>query len=149
MIARSNSLYEQQKLAVTNITQLIQTKFPGTNFEIPKDMFVPMPEMSKDKYGVEMAGDGDMKSFLDGPNSMPDKIKSLQKMFKDQKQAVSDSIKDYIGLQKEAMEKEKGRWKELADSCKGAIDKSQADIAANNKEGQKNQAELDANVAKF
>ena len=149
MIARSNALYEQQKLAVTNITKLIQAKFPGTNFEIPKDMFVPMPEMLKDKYGVEMAGDGDMKSFLDGPNSMPEKIEKLKKMFQMQKEAVKQSIAEYIDLQRAAMEKEKGRWAELANQCKGAIDSSQRGLAKSNEEGMKAQNEMDAKVSKF
>ncbi|MDD4975063.1 MAG: hypothetical protein PHY93_11965 [Bacteriovorax sp.] len=149
MITRSNALYEQQKAAVTNITQLIQSKFPGTNFEIPKDMFVSMPELKKDAYGVEMAGDGDIKSFLDGENSMPGKIDKLKQVFQKQRDAVKKATDDYIALQKAAMEKERGRWEKLAGDCKGAVDKSQSELAKANNEGLKKQGEEDAKVAKF
>jgi hypothetical protein len=149
MVARSNALYEQQKAAVNSITQLIQSKFPGTNFEIPKDMFVSMPELKKDAYGVEMAGDGDLKSFLDGENSMPAKIDKLKLVFQKQRDAVKKATDDYIGLQKAAMEKEHGRWEKLAGDCKSAIDKSSSELAKANNEGLKKQGEEDAKVAKF
>ncbi|MBC7538195.1 MAG: hypothetical protein H7281_05200 [Bacteriovorax sp.] len=149
MITRSNTLYEQQKAAVTNITQMIQSKFPGTNFEIPKDMFVAMPELSKDTYGVEMAGNGDTKSFLEGENSMPGKIDKLKLVFQKQRDAVKKATDDYIGLQKTAMEKERGRWEKLAGDCKSAIDKSSSELAKANNEGLKKQGEEDQKVAKF
>jgi hypothetical protein len=149
MIARSNALYEQQKAAVTNMTQLIQQRFPGTNFEIPKDMFVSMPEMKKDAYGVEMAGDGNLSSFLDGANSMPEKISLLKEMFKRQKTEVDNSVNEYVGLQKSAMEREKGRWASLKDKCTGAADGATKMLAQQNAEGQKRQNELDGLVNKY
>lgn len=149
MIARSNALYDQQKAAVTNMTQLIQQRFPGTNFEIPKDMFVSMPEMKKDAYGVEMAGDGKLESFLDGPNSMPEKISLLKEMFKRQKTEVDNSIGEYVTLQKTAMEREKGRWSSLKEKCTGSVDSATKMIAKQNEEGQKRQNELDGLVNKY
>lgn len=149
MIKRSNALYEQQKMAVTEMTKLIQARFPGTNFEIPKDMFVSMPELSKDKYGVQMAGDGDLKAILDGENSMPAKIDKLKQVFKLQKDTVNKSIEEYIALQKEAMEKQRGRWNDLYGQCKGSIDSSTKEMAKMNNEGQKRQNEEDIQVAKF
>jgi hypothetical protein len=149
MIARSNSLYEQQKLAVGNITKMIQSRFPGTNFEIPSDMFVPMPELKKDAFGVEMAGDGDLKSILDGESSMPAKIDKLKKMFQMQKDKVKSETKEYIASQEAAMSRERGRWAELNGQCKDAVNKSSQALAKMNAEGQKNQNELDGKVAKF
>ena len=149
MIARSNALYEQQKAAVTSMTKLIQTKFPGSNFEIPKDMFISMPEMKKDTFGVEMAGDGDMKTFLEGENSMPAKLDKLKQMFKMQKEAVKKATDEYIALQKSAMERERGRWAEINTKCKGMIDSSSRELAKMNNENQKRQGEEDARVAKF
>ncbi len=149
MIARSNALYEQQKSAVTNMTKLIQSRFPGTNFNIPEDMFVKMPELKKDTYGVEMAADGNLASFLDGADSMPNKIDKLKEMFKLQKDEVDNSIKDYIALQERAMNDQKAKWDKLAGQCKNFINQSSAEIAKMNAEGQKRQAEEDKNVAKF
>lgn len=149
MIARSNALFEQQKAAVTNITKLIQSKFPGTNFEIPKDMFVAMPEMGKDKYGVDMAGDGNLASFLDGEGSMPKKIEKLQEMFRKQKDTVKRAADEYIDLQKQAMARERGRWEDLNKTCKSAVDAASQAIAKANAEGAKRQGEEDANIAKF
>ncbi len=149
MIARSNALFEQQKAAVTNITQMIQSKFPGTNFEIPKDMFVSMPELKKDTYGVEMAGDGNIASFLEGEGSMPAKIDKLKQMFKLQKDQVKQASSEYYNLQKEAMTRERARWEALYSKCSGFIESSSKALAQMNNEGQKKQAEEDAKVAKF
>lgn len=149
MIARSNALFEEQKIAVTNITKLIQSKFPGTNFELPKDMFVSMPELKKDAFGVEMAGDGDLKSFLDGESSMPAKIDKLKEMFKKQRDVVNKEISSYIALQDNAMKEQRGRWESLAGDCKSAIDSSSKAIAQMNNENAKKQAEEDGKVAKF
>ena len=149
MIERSNQLYEQQKQAVTNITKMLQQRFPGTNFEIPGDMFVKMPEMKKDRYGVEMAGDGKLESFLDGPESMPSKIDKLKEIFAKQKDTVDKEVGDYISKQKEAMTSQKQRWADLAKKCDGAIKTSSDGLAKMNAEGQKKQQELDGKTANF
>ena len=149
MIERSNQLYEQQKMAVTNITKMLQQRFPGTNFEIPGDMFVKMPELKKDRYGVEMAGDGKLESFLDGPESMPSKIDKLKEMFSKQKETVDNEVKDYIAKQEAAMNAQKARWAELGKKCEGAIKTSSEGLAKMNAEGQKKQQELDGKTADF
>ena len=149
MINSSNQLFNQQKAAVTNITKLIQQRFPGTNFEIPANLFVATPAMSKDKYGVDMMGNGDLSSILDGPDSMPNKINGLKKMFQDQKVAADKAMDDYYNGQKEAMAKNKERWSELMGKCKSAVDNSSKALAKLNSEGQQNQAKQDADVIKF
>lgn len=149
MIANTNNLYEQQKMAVTNITKMIQSRFPGVNFEIPKDMFVPMPEMKKDEYGVEMAENGNLAAILDGEGSMPVKIEKLKDMFKKQRDKVNNEISNYIALQEAAMQKNRSSWEQLASDCKGAIDQSSKSLAQMNQEGMKKQAELDQKVLKF
>ena len=148
MVARSNSLFEGQKAAVTNITKLIQSKFPGTNFEIPKDMFVSMPELTKDTYGVDMAGDGKMK-FLDDSTSMPAKLDKLMTMFRDQKKLVDESIKGYIDQQKTAMQTQHDRWEKLNEQCTTQVDASSKALKEMNDKGMKDQAEQDQKVAKF
>jgi hypothetical protein len=112
-------------------------------------MFVAMPEMKRDTYGVDMVADGNLASFLDGSASMPDKIEKLKQMFKMQKSAADDSIKEYIGQQKQAMQDQKDRWANLNKDCKDKVDSSSRAIAKLNEEGQKNQAKQDADVAKF
>lgn len=149
MVARSNALYEQQKAAVTNMTKLIQQRFPGTNFEIPKDMFVSMPELKKDAFGVELAGDGKIESFLEGPNSMPEKITLLKEMFKRQQAKVKGELDEYIAGQEGAMKENIGKWERVAGECKSAIDTASANLAKANQEGQKRQAEEDGKVGEF
>ena len=149
MISRSNSIYEQQKSAITNITQMIQSKFPGTNFNIPTDMFVTMPELKKDTYGVPLAGDGNLSSFLDGPQSMPEKINKLKEIFAKQKETVDTEITSYIQGQEEAMKVQRGRWEKLAGECKSMIDTSSKAIAQTNNENMKKQVEEDKNIGKF
>ncbi len=149
MIARSNALYEQQKAAVTNMTKLIQQRFPGTNFDIPQNMFVSMPELKKDQFGVEMAGDGKMESFLEGPTSMPDKISLLKEMFKRQKETVNKELTEYISGQETAMKDNIGKWETLADTCKSAIDGVTANINKANAENAKRQGEIDNLVSKY
>lgn len=149
MITRSNALYEQQKTAVTNMTKLIQQRFPGTNFEIPANMFVSMPELKKETYGVEMAGDGNIASFLEGKDSMPEKINLLKDMFRRQKEAVGRELSEYISGQEQAMEKNISKWDKLAGECKGAIDQASANLAKTNAEGMKRQGEIDSLVNKY
>jgi hypothetical protein len=149
MIARSNALYEQQKAAITSITKMIQSKFPGTNFNIPADMFVTMPDLKKDAFGIELAGNGDMSSFLDGPNSMPEKINKLKEMFATQQEKVDAEITEYIAGQENAMKTQKSRWEKLFNDCKSAIDTSSKALAQQNQEMAAKQNEEDQDVGTF
>jgi hypothetical protein len=146
MVNRANALYKQQSANVTALTKLIQQKFPGSNFEIPKDMFIPLPETKKDKYGVEMAMDGDINKII---AMLPEKIETLKQMFGDQKEAAGKEIDDYIGKQREAMAREKSRFQELASKCTAAAETSAQNIARANKEGQDAQAKKDQAVGDF
>lgn len=149
MIARSNALYEQQKAAVTNMTKLIQTRFPEANFEIPKDMFVTTPEMDKTTYGVDMAGDGKINDLLTGPGSMVDKISLLKEMFKKQQTEVDNTIKQYIADQGNAMNSERGRWNDLYSQCKSSINGATQALNQQNNERQKAQGEQDVLVKQY
>jgi len=145
LIARSNTLYNQQKAAVMDMVKNVQARFPGTNFLIPEGMFVSMPEMSLDQFGVPMANNGDLK-FMD---ELPKKIELLKDVFKVQQTKVKDEISDYIGKQTAAMNREKARWEGLIGECKSMIDTSSRELAKMNAEGQKNQQALDQKVANF
>ena len=145
LVARSNALYEQQKNAVIEMTKVIQAKFPGTNFAIPEGLFISMPEMKKDTYGIELANDGNL-SFMD---ELPKKIGLLKNVFEEQKEKANATIEEYIAKQKMAMDREKNRWSQLASECKGNIDSASSKLAQMNAEGQKKQAEIDGKVASF
>ena len=145
LVARSNALYEQQKNAVIEMTKVIQAKFPGTNFAIPENMFISMPEMKKDTYGIELANDGNL-SFMD---ELPKKIGLLKNVFEEQKEKANATIEEYIAKQKMAMDREKNRWSQLASECKGNIDSASSKLAQMNAEGQKKQQEIDGKVASF
>lgn len=145
LIARSNALYTAQKNAVMDMVKVVQARFPGTNFEIPTGMFVSMPEMKKDAFGVDMANDGNV-AFMD---ELPKKIDLLKKVFKDQQTAVNKEIGDYIEKQTAAMSREKSRWEALAGECKGMIDTSSREVAKMNNENLKKQAEQDGKVKSF
>lgn len=145
MVNRSNQLYNLQKANVMEMVKLIQGRFPGTNFTIPENMFISMPELKKDTYGVDLAADGNM-AFMD---DLPKKIDSLKKIFKDQQAKVDAEIDDYIGKQKAAMSSQKERWNQLAGECKSQITSVTKDLAKFNSEGQKKQAEQDAKTGAF
>ncbi|MDO9182236.1 MAG: hypothetical protein Q7U04_07495 [Bacteriovorax sp.] len=148
-IAASNSLYKGQEANIMSLVKNIQSKFPGTNFLIPKDMSVSMPELSKDAFGVDLAGNGDQKSFLEGPGSMTEKIEKLKQLFTKQQDSVKKVIEDYIGLQRTAMDKQRGRWEKLYDQCKENVKSSSQGLAKMNEAGQKNQNEADGLVKKY
>lgn len=145
MVNRSNQLYNQQKAAVMDMIKVVQARFPGTNFEIPEGMFVSMPELKKDAFGVELANDGNL-SFMD---DLPKKIGLLKQVFEKQQQAADKEIDDYIEKQTAAMSKERSRWEQLAGECKSMIDRSSQELAKSNAEGAKKQAELDQKVGSF
>lgn len=145
MVNRSNQLYNAQKANVMEMVKIIQGRFPGTNFTIPENMFISMPELKKDTYGVDLASDGSM-AFMD---DLPKKIDSLKKIFKDQQAKVDAEIDDYISKQKEAMSSQKERWGQLASECKAQITSVTKDLAKYNSEGQKKQAEQDAKTGMF
>jgi hypothetical protein len=125
---------------------MLQSKFPGTNFEIPNDMFIQLPETKKDKYGIEMAMDGDINKIIE---ILPKKIDSLKEMFANQQQSLDQEVGDYIGKQKQAMVQEQGRFKELLSKCTGAAEQSARGIAEANRKGQEEQAKKDQALGEF
>lgn len=145
MVARSNQLYTAQKTAVMDMIKLYQTRFPGTNFEIPENMFVSMPELKTDSFGIPLAGDGNM-AFMD---ELPKKIELMKKMFKSQQDNVNKEIQDYIAKQGEAMEKQKDRWKQLAQQCRSMADSIRKDVNKFTADGMKAQQQLDNKVGMF
>lgn len=145
LVARSNLLYTQQKNTVLDIAKTIQARFPGTNFEIPKDMFISMPELKKDSFGVDMANDGNL-SFMD---ELPKKIDLLKKMFADQQAIANKEIDNYIREQNSAMEKEKGFWRGLATECEQNITTSSRELAKMNNERAKRENEQKDKVGTF
>lgn len=146
MINRANALYKSQVNNVTALTKMLQSKFPGTNFEIPNDMFIQLPETKKDKYGIEMAMDGDINKIIE---ILPKKIDSLKEMFANQQQNLDQEVGDYIGKQKQAMVQEQGRFKELLLKCTGAAEQSARGIAEANRKGQEEQAKKDQALGEF
>lgn len=145
VVLRSNQLYTAQKNAVMEMVKIVQARFPGTNFLIPENMFITMPELKKDSFGVDLANDGNL-AFLD---ELPKKIDSLKKIFKDQQTVVDNEIKDYIAKQEEAMNIQQGRWKELASECKNMIASVTKDLQKFNSDGMKAQAAQDQKVGAF
>lgn len=145
MVNRSNQLYNLQKANVMEMVKIIQGRFPGTNFTIPENMFISMPELKKDTFGVDLANDGSM-AFMD---DLPKKIDSLKKVFKDQQTKMDAEIDDYINKQKTAMSTQKERWNQLGAQCTSQIASVTKDLAKYNAEGQKKQAEQDAKTGMF
>ncbi|MBY0412917.1 MAG: hypothetical protein K2Q18_02065 [Bdellovibrionales bacterium] len=142
---QSNEIFNSQKAAVMNLVKTVQARFPGTNFLIPENMFIPELTFKSDTYGIPLASDGSL-AFMD---DMPKKLELLKKVFKDQQDKVDDEIQDYISKQAAAMQTQKGRWNELAGQCKEMVASMQSDIDKYNAEGTKNQMEQDAKVGSF
>jgi hypothetical protein len=81
MVNNSNALLNSQKKAITDLTKSIQQRFPNSNFKIPEDMLVALPSLSSDKFGVALAGDGDIDKFI---KDLPNQMNNLKKMLDDQ-----------------------------------------------------------------
>lgn len=145
MVKGADLLFKQQAQAALNMVTFIQQKFPGSEIEIPGDLFVSMPELKTDTYGVGVANDGNI-SFLD---ELPAKLDKLKKIFEDQRAKTDDVIAKYIQDKTEAMNREKEKWQQLAEECKGMINTSSQGLAKQNAENAKKQAEQDAAVGKF
>ncbi len=147
MAIKANALYKNQLAKITTLTKLIQQKFPGANFEIPTDMFIPTPlESKKDKYGIEMAMDGDIEKIS---AILPDKIKKLQEMFANQKEAADNEIDEYLSKIQTAMKTEQNKFRTLASECGQIADSSANNLAQMDQEKAKGQAEMDSKVKKF
>jgi hypothetical protein len=144
VIARSNSLLENQKAAVNDIMKQIQARFPGSNFKIPADMFVSIPKL-ENSTGEQLFNDGNM-NFLD---DLPKKIVALKDMLEDQKVAADAQIDDYIAEQEKAMNREKGRLEKLASECKTNADSLDRDVASHNQKGMENDAKMMGEAGKW
>ena len=66
-----------------------------------------------------------------------DLIETLKEMFGNQKDAAGKEIDEYIGKQREAMNREKSRFQELASKCTAAAETSAQNIARANKDNQR------------
>lgn len=146
MITRSNNLFKGQLAKIESLNKMIQQRFPNSNFTIPNDMFIPLPATAKDKYGVDLAGNGDMESMT---KVLPEKIESLKQMFAQQKQKSDEEIGDYIGKQKQNISEQKEKFNALYSECRGAADASTKQMDASNQAGQKAQDEMNAKVSSF
>jgi hypothetical protein len=145
LVARSNALYTAQKNNVMDMVKAVQARFPGTNFPIPADMFITMPEMKKDTLGVDLVNDGNL-SFMD---DLPKKLDLLKSVFKEQQAKVDTEIEDYVTKQSSAMDTQKGKWTALAGKCTGMINTSSKGLADKNNADAKAQADLDKKVRDF
>lgn len=145
MVKRSNQLFNLQKANVMEMVKIIQGRFPGSNFPIPENMFISMPELKKDSFGIDLANDGNM-AFMD---DLPKKISLLKKVFEDQKEKVDSEISDYVNKQKSAMSEQRAYWLSFAGECKGMIANVTRDLAKYNADGQKRQAEIDGKTVNF
>lgn len=145
MVTRANALLKQQNTAITNLVKGLQAKIPGTNFQIPADLFLALPEMNSAQFGVDMINNGNM-AFLD---HLTDKIEGLKVIFKDQQNKTNNEISQYIADQSTALSNQKSRWKSVYDECTGAIKQISSQIAAYNREGAINQNKQDAAVGNY
>lgn len=145
IVARSNQILNSQKASVMELIKIVQSRFPGTNFDIAANMFVAMPEMKKDAFGLELANDGNM-SFIEDFHK---KVDLMKKMFKDQQAKVDDEVTDYIAKQQQAMETQRSRFADLADECRSQADGIDKEIAKYNQNLIKQKSERDAAVGAF
>jgi hypothetical protein len=146
MVNKSNALFKAQTANIENLTKMIQQKFPGSNFEIPKDLFITLPPTSKDKFGIDLVSNGDMDKIL---AELPTKIDSLKEMFGNQKTAMDAQIDDYTAKIRDNMSKEKSRFEALLSTCKSAASATEQALNRMNQDGAKAQNETNKKVAQF
>lgn len=155
LIARSNQLYDGQKAQVQNLVGYMQQRFPGTQFELPKDMFVALPESGKsDYFGVNLIGGnqigakGELK-FLEDQTSLIGKIDKFKEMIKSQRESTNNLLKNYIDNQSTAMAEQKDKWGELAEKCNQVYMASKAQVEKYNQEGSAAQAKAQNAAGQF
>lgn len=145
MIARANQLYDNQKNAVAALINTVQKQFPGTTFEIPQDMFITMPELKMDSYGVALLNDGKL-GFLD---ELPKKIELLKNVFRDQQKTIAAKAKEHLDTQKAAMGAQRNRWGALMSECSQMIASAEDAINSHNASAMEAQGKMDAQVGAF
>ncbi len=155
LIARSNQLYDSQKAQVQNLVGYMQQRFPGTQFELPKDMFVALPESGKsDYFGVNLIGGnqigpkGELK-FLEDQTSLIGKIDKFKEMIKSQRESTNDLLKNYIDNQSNAMAEQREKWNELSEKCNQVYMASKAQVEKYNQAGQEAQAKAQNAAGQF
>lgn len=148
VVARSNQLYQQQQNTVQSLVGYLQQRFPGTQFDLPKDMFLEAPSLAKGKFGVDLLGGGDQK-FLE---ELPNKIDKFKEMLTSQTDSIigdNGLFVDYINKQKQAMEEQKQKWAGLADKCDGVYKNSMAQINEMNQKAAEAEAKATAAAGQF
>lgn len=155
LIARSNQLYDAQKAQVQNLVGYMQQRFPGTQFELPKDMFVALPESGKsDLYGVTLFGGNKIGakgelSFLEDQSSLIGKIDKFKDMIKSQRESTNELLKNYIDTQSQAMGEQRGKWEELAEKCNRTYAASKSQVDQYNQKGAEAQAKAQSAAGQF
>lgn len=155
LIARSNQLYDSQKGQVQGLVGYIQQRFAGTQFELPKDMFVPTPESGKSEhFGVTLVGGhlitpkGEMR-FLEDQSSLIGRIEKFKDMIKSQGKSTNELLKNYIDNQASAMDEQRRKWDELAIKCGTLYDESKSMVDKYNQEGMESQAKAQNSAGQF
>jgi len=123
--------------------------FPNSNWKMPDDLFVKLPELSSGAgqgLGNELVLAGGNQDFMD---DLPTKIESLMQVLEDQKTKIAQTIDEYITSQKTAMENNKKTWSNVAETCLAAakgyreqIAQAQAKATADNTEKENKTAEF-------
>lgn len=155
LIARSNQLYDGQKAQVQNLVGYMQQRFPGTQFELPKDMFVPLPETGKSEYfGVNLIGGnqigakGELK-FLEDQNSLIGKIDKFKDLIKSQRESTNELLTKYVSDQQTAMQVQRDKWEDLASNCNKFYKISRDQVNQYNQKGAEAQAKAQAAAGQF
>jgi len=115
-VARNEFFLNQIKQQVFADAQLIRRFIPGAHYDVPKDLFVKMPEEILDpSLGVAIADPNQMI------NELPKKLEDLQRMLEGQMKAVDREMTQYIAQQRSGMSKDSKKWSELKNQCIAAI----------------------------
>lgn len=117
LVAQQELVLKQIQTRVFADAEFFKNYFPDSNWKMPDDLFVKLPELSTGAgqgLGAELLRGGGTQDFLE---NLPAKIESLVQVLDDQKIKIAQSIDTYINAQKAAMDKNRSNWKNVAESC--------------------------------
>ncbi len=149
LVAQHELFLKQIQAKVFSDSEFYKNYFPNSAWKMPDDLFVKLPEMSSGAgagLGSELLRGGGTQDFLE---DLTKKIESLQKVLEDQKIQVANSIDQYINAQSQAMENNKIKWKQIAETCFNAANGYREQVAKAQAKAAEQKAKEDAASSEF
>lgn len=119
LVAKQEFFLNQIKAQVVNDMEFVKRFVPGASYEFPADLFVEMPrEIMNNDYGVALAGGGNVDALI---KSLPAQLDKLKEKLVGQSNLVAKELGEYKNKLVAGIEKDKGKWEKLRNSCEANL----------------------------